>query len=86
MRAERFGPRTHAEDDAGPPVVVADFDPGAGRTPLSTAACRAELERLGITLHEGLRLRLQRDDTEVDAVARWDADWGGYMAEYERSV
>lgn len=84
MRAERFGPRDHAPD-TGPPVVVADFDPGAGRTPLSTAACRAELERLGITLHEGLRLRLQRDDTEIDAVARWDPDWGGYMAEWEPS-
>ena len=84
MRAERFGPRDEAAADTGPPVVVADFDPGAGRVPLSTAACRAELERLGITLHEGLRLRLQReDDTEIEAVARWDAEWGGYMAEWE---
>jgi cytochrome c oxidase assembly factor CtaG len=81
VRAERYG--APAEPAAGPPVVAADFDPGAGRTPLSTAACRAELERLGITLHEGLRLRLQHDEREIDAVARWDADWGGYMAEYE---
>ena len=83
VRAERFAGHEHAVDEPGPPVVVADFDPGAGRTPLSTAACRAELERLGVTLHEGFRLRLQHDDVEIDAVARWDPDWGGYMAEYE---
>jgi cytochrome c oxidase assembly factor CtaG len=86
VRAERFAAHEHAagETPAGPPVVAADFDPGAGRTPLSTAACRAELERLGITLHEGTRLRLASDDgTQVDAVARWDSEWGGYMAEYE---
>lgn len=83
MRAERFGPRAAAAAGTGPPVLVTGFDPGAGRTPLSTAGCRAELERLGITLHEGLRLRLEHDGSEIDAVARWDPDWGGYMAEYE---
>ena len=82
QRAARF-PARAAEPAGGPPVVVADFDPDAGRVPLSTAACRAELERLGVTLHEGLRLRLHSDSREVDAVARWDPEWGGYMAEYE---
>ena len=80
-RAERFGDRAPAEE--GPVTIEAAFDPRAARTPLSTADCRKELERLGITLHEGMPLRLRNDDHEVAAIAYWDAEWGGYMAAYD---
>ena len=80
-RAERFA--RAPEPEGAPLVLEAAFDPAEGRTPLSTAPCRKELERLGITLHDGLHLRLQCNGREVQAVAHWDAEWGGYVATYE---
>jgi cytochrome c oxidase assembly factor CtaG len=80
-RAERFA--APATDDTTAPVLEAAFDPRAGTAPLSTAPCRAELERLGVTLHEGMPLRLQSAGNEVEATARWDPEWGGFVATYE---
>jgi putative membrane protein len=80
-RAERFGPK--AVEEAAP-RVFAEFDGGAGRTYLTTSACREDLQRQGIALREGLRLKLYNDDAgEVDAVAHYDPEWGGYFAEFE---
>jgi cytochrome c oxidase assembly factor CtaG len=80
-RAERFRPKAIAE--AAAPRVFSDFDPAAGRTYLTSTACRDDLLRQGITLHEGMALTLWNEDAgEVDAVARYDADWGGYVAEF----
>jgi len=80
-RAERFPREAPAPQPT--PVVEAAFDPAAGSTPLSTAPCRKQLEALGVTLHEGMPIRLVDGGREVAAVARWDADWGGYVATYE---
>lgn len=83
-RAERFASRKAAAPapDAAVPVLEVAFDPRAESTPLSTAPVRAELSRLGVTVHEGMRLRLASGGAEVDAVARWDAEWGGFVADY----
>jgi hypothetical protein len=78
QRAERFGPREGAP--ALPRLEVALPD-GDARLPLGGAACRAQLERQGATLREGLDVRLVDDGREIDAVARWDAEWGGWFAE-----
>ena len=46
---------------------------------------RDDLQRQGIALYEGLELTLWNDDAgEVDAVARYDPEWGGYFAELRR--
>jgi cytochrome c oxidase assembly factor CtaG len=85
MRAERFGSRTATAEPADAPAVPrleVAFDPRAGSTPLSTAPVRAELDRLGVAVHEGLRVQLVSGAAEVDAVARWDAEWGGFVAHY----
>jgi putative membrane protein len=84
VRAERFAGRAAATpaEPATVPVIEAPFDPRGTSTPLSTAPVRAELERLGITLAEGMRLKLASGDTSVDAVARWDTEWGGFVADY----
>ena len=79
-RAERFGAR---EPVASRPRLEVALPEGDGRTPLGGAACRAQLERQGATLCEGLGLRLVGDGREVDAVARWDSQWGGWFAEVE---
>jgi cytochrome c oxidase assembly factor CtaG len=66
------------------PLVHAAFDAAApGRVSLNAKEQRTELERQGGPA-EGLPLRL-RDDAghEVDAVATWDAEWGGWFAQYE---
>ena len=79
-RTERFAPRA----DGPAPRVFAEFDEAAGRTYLTTAACREDLQRQGIALREGLRLRLWNEEAgEVDAIARYDPEWGGYFAEIE---
>jgi cytochrome c oxidase assembly factor CtaG len=84
-RTERFGPRAIPGER---PRVWAEFDPTApGRTSLALPQPRADLERQGITLHDGLPLRLWHDDRgEVDAVARWDPEWGGYFAEHDAAA
>ena len=82
LRTERFA---RAVDDAVP-RVWAPIDASAGRTSLNGPKSREDLERQGVALHEGLTLRVWDDDHgEVDAVARWDAEWGGYFAEFERA-
>jgi putative membrane protein len=80
VRAERFGDRDVARSH--PRIEVALPADGA-RTPLGGSACREQLERQGATLREGLAVRLVDGTREVDAVARWDAAWGGYFAEVE---
>jgi putative membrane protein len=78
LRAERF-PHTEAEPV---PLVWAPIDAGGGRTPLTTPKSREDLQRQGVALHEGLVLRIWHEEHgEVEAVARWDASWGGYFAE-----
>jgi putative membrane protein len=78
-RAERFPP----PGDATVPRVWAQIDEGAGRTPLTRPQSREDLERQGVALHDGLTLRIwDEDHGEVEAVARYDPEWGGYFAEY----
>jgi putative membrane protein len=77
-RAERFGPRVAAP--AVPRVEVA-LPAGGERLPLGGAACREQLERQGAALREGLDVKLVGDGREVDAVATWDSEWGGWFAE-----
>jgi cytochrome c oxidase assembly factor CtaG len=79
-RAERFPPAPAAERV---PRVWALIDEDAGRTPLTRPQSREDLERQGVALHEGLALRIwDEHHGDVDAVARWDAEWGGYFAEH----
>jgi len=78
QRTERFGDR--AAPPAQPVLEVA-LPAGGARAPLGGAACRAQLERQGATLRDGLAVTLVDGGREVDAVARWDAQWGGYFAE-----
>jgi hypothetical protein len=81
-RAERFPPAPVAEPV---PRVWALIDDAAGRTPLTRPQSREDLERQGVALHDGLALRIwDEQHGELDAVARWDPEWGGYFAEYER--
>jgi putative membrane protein len=80
-RAARYPPRERAET----PRVFAELAPDGERTYLTTNASREDLQRQGIALREGMRLKLYDDAREeVDAVARYDPDWGGYFAEIER--
>ena len=82
QRAERFGDRAEAPAE---PRIEVDLGAGAERTPLGGAACREQLERQGATLREGLAVRLVDEGREVEAVAHWDAQWGGWFAEAPRS-
>jgi hypothetical protein len=78
QRAARF-----PKGSAAPSAPRIEVPPGTGtvRTPLGGADCRAQIERQGATLHEGLGVLLVDDGREVDAVAHWDAQWGGWFAE-----
>jgi cytochrome c oxidase assembly factor CtaG len=83
QRAERF-PRAVPE---AAPRVWAQIDDETGRSPLTRPQSREDLARQGIALREGLALRIWDErHGDVEAVARWDPEWGGYVAEHASRV
>jgi cytochrome c oxidase assembly factor CtaG len=86
-RAERRAERAAAAPEAAgaaPRVHVAFDADRPGRVSLTGADQRAELAQQGCVLEHGMRLRLcDPAGREVDAVAEWDAEWGGWFAVYE---
>ena len=80
VRTERYGDR--AEAAGAEARLWAAFAPGSDRVVLSGPKTRADLQRQGLTLREGLPVKVWNEDAgEAEAIARWDPEWGGWVAD-----
>ena len=64
------------------PRIFADFQNAdtAGRIRLSCAGTERDLERLGIELAAGMKIRLYDDELEADAVVSWSGEESRFVA------
>ncbi len=90
----REGPAVVAFGVVNPPAIYADFNgiENLGRVAaihLHRMGSLLDLSRLGLILHEGMRLRIYMDsdeveDLEADATALFDRDTKHWFAKFER--
>jgi hypothetical protein len=67
------------------PRIYADFNncDREGRVRLNCIGSRADLDRLGISLHEGMDLIVSDSELEVEAVAHFVAEASIWAAEFD---
>jgi hypothetical protein len=60
------------------PTIYADFNDRRGNAlGLACNGTKADLERLGINLREGLELRVSDGDLDVTGIVRWSEEFDG---------
>lgn len=65
-------------------TIYADFNNRVGNAlRLSCDGTKADLERLGITLRDGLQLRVSDGDLVAEGVVRWAEDLGDWVIQID---